>query len=211
MPSLSSPALLRGLAAAGALVVIAGGGLLFAHTQSSSENGAGSSSGSAGAGAPGHQAEKRAASPGYGVEGSAAASGPVSLSYHLKGKIATARALTSDDNYTRSNLAPKVHKALASVPPISKSAGAGGTTAQRAEPSATIGGIRVLKLAGCLSGLADGRTIVIADVARFLGRPATIVVLKSQTGARLLDVVVVRTSCSLASPQIIARLTVPAS
>ncbi len=72
------------------------------------------------------------------------------------------------------------------------------------------GGVRVRLLVACLTRLAAGRTIVVADVARYLGTPATIVVLKSLNDARVLDVDVVGLTCSAAKPDIIAELTVPA-
>jgi hypothetical protein len=212
LPGWSSPALLRGLAAAGALVIIAGGGLLFAHNQSSSGGGAGSGSGSNGGGVPAHKSERRpaASSAGRGVNGSAA-NGPINVDYRLKGRVATAQAVTTGDKYTRANMAPLVRKAVAGAPPIGKSAaGATPGTTQRPGTTTTFAGLAVRTLTGCLTGLAGGRTILLADVASFLGRPATIVVLKPLTGAHVLDVVVVGVSCSLASPHIIARLTVPA-
>jgi hypothetical protein len=62
---------------------------------------------------------------------------------------------------------------------------------------------------GCLTRLAAGRSILVADVARYLGQPATIVVMKA-VNAHQLNVAVVRLTCSLASPEIIAQVTIPA-
>lgn len=212
MPGWSSPLVLRGLAAAGAVVIIAGAGLLFAHGQTASQNSSGSGSGSAGVPAQ-HSARKAAPVAGGAAHAPSEANGPIDLSYRLKGKIATARALTSRENFTRANMAPLVHKAVASAPPIGKGAEPGttpGTTGQHASATATFGGLQVAGLDGCLSGLAAGRAVLVADIARFLGRPATIVVLRPATGSHVLDVVIVGFSCSQASPHIIAQLTVPA-
>jgi hypothetical protein len=209
-PGWSSPLLLRGLAAAGAVVIIAGAGLLLAHGQNSPES---SGSGSGGAGAPAQQSPRNpAAAAGHAVHASGQANGPISLSYHLKGKIATARAMTTRENFTRANMAPLVRKAVASVPPIGKVPEPGTTarTTERPIASKTIFGLRVPTLAGCLTGLAGGRTVLVADIARYLGQPATIVVLKPLTGSHVLDVVVVGFGCSQASPDIIAQVTVPA-
>lgn len=207
MPGWSSPLLLRGLAAAGAVVIIAGAGLLLAHGQNSSQN---SGSGSGGAGVPAQQSPRRPApAAGRAVH----ANGPISLSYHLKGKIATARAMTTRENFTRANMAPLVRKAVASVPPIGKGPEPGttaGTSERHIASKTTFAGLRVPTLVGCLTRLAGGRAVLVADIARYLGRPATIVVLKPLTGSHVLDVVVVGFGCSQASPDIIAQVTVPA-
>jgi hypothetical protein len=206
MPGWSSPLVLRGLAAAGAVVVIAGAGLLLVHGQIGQENSASSGSGGAAAG-PRHPA------PSPGVTGAglshgrySALNGPMSLNYRLKGKIATARALTSHHNYTKLNLAPLVHRDVASTTSIEK--GVAGTS--RPPSPSTFGGIRVPTLIGCLTKIAAGRSVLVADIARYLGRPATIVVLRPSAGSQVLDVVVVGLTCSSAAPDIIAELTVPA-
>jgi hypothetical protein len=206
MPDWSSPLVLRGLAAAGAVVVIAGAGLLFVNGQTSQQ-------GSANAGSGGGAAAPRQPAPSPGVTGRGLShgryselNGPVSLNYRLKGKIATARALTSHHNYTKLNLAPLVHKDIASTTSIEK--GVPGTSRQ-ASP-ATFGGIRVPTLIGCLTKIAAGRSVMVADIAKYLGRPATIVVLRPSAGSQVLDVVVVGLTCSSAAPDIIAELTVPA-
>jgi len=208
MPNWSSPLLLRGLAAAGAVVIIAGAGLLFALGQSGS-NGANSGSGSAG------HAAARPLAPNRSVRGSgtgAAYSGvnrPVSLHYRLKGRIADARALTSGHDYNMRNMAPLIHKEVASTTEIGKGATPG--PGQLATPAgATFGGVRILTLTACLTRLAAGRSILIADVARYLGQPATIVVLRRSAKAHELNVVVVRLTCSAASSEIIAQVTIPA-
>ena len=72
------------------------------------------------------------------------------------------------------------------------------------------GGIKIFKLVGCLTRLAAGRAVVVADVAKYLGQPATIVVLRPSANALKLNVLVVRLTCSLASPEIIAQVTIPA-
>ena len=210
MPGWSSPLVLRGLAAAGAVVIIAGAGLLFANNHVGQQRSAASGSG---AGHPAVNAPARPA-PSHGVTGSgishgggfSSETGPVNLTYKLKGKIATASALATHHNYTKSNMAPLVHKDVTSA--ISFEKGPQGTS--RPAPKAVFGGIQVPTLVGCLARLAAGRAVLVADVARYLGRPATIVVLRPAAGSHVLDVVVVGLSCSSAAPEIIAQVTVPA-
>ena len=204
MPDWSSPLVLRGLAAAGAVVVIAGAGLLFVHGQTGQESSS-NGSGSGGAAGPRNPAPS-AGVPGLSHGRYSALNGPMSLNYRLKGKIATARALTSHHNYTKLNLAPLVHKDVASAASIQKTV----PSSSRPASPATFGGIRVPTLIGCLTKIAAGRSVLVADIARYLGRPATIVVLRPSAGSHVLDVVVVGLTCSSAVPDIIAELTVPA-
>jgi hypothetical protein len=131
------------------------------------------------------------------------------MNYRRNGKIATARALTSGQDYTRGNMAPLVHKDMASTAVFGKTI-ASGKVPRAPGPGAMFGGVKVIKLIGCLTRLAAGRVILVADVARYLGRPATIVVLRSSASAHELNIVVVRLTCSLASPNIIAQVTIPA-
>jgi hypothetical protein len=208
MPNWSSPLLLRGLAAAGAVVIIAGAGLLFAHGQSG-QNGSSSGRGGAGHAASGplaHNGSVRASGTGAGYSG---VNSPVNLHYRLRGRIADARALLSGHDYNMRNMAPLIHKEVASTTEVGKGATPGAS--QPATPArATFGGVRILTLTACLTRLAAGRAILIADVARYLGQPATIVVLRPSANAHELNVVVVRLTCSAASPEIIAQVTIPA-
>jgi hypothetical protein len=130
------------------------------------------------------------------------------MNYRLNGRVATARALTSRHDYTRHNMARLVHNDVASTTVLGKNA-TPGPYPRAASPGAVLGGIKVLKLMGCLTRLAAGRSILVADVARYLGQPATIVVMRA-VSAQQLNVAVVRVTCSLASPEIIAQVTIPA-
>jgi hypothetical protein len=208
MPNWSSSLLLRGLAAAGAVVIIAGAGLLFAHGQSGVNlNSSGSPSARHPASGPlARNRSVHASGTGAGYSG---VNNPVNLHYRLKGRIADARALTSGHDYNMRNMGPLIDKEVASTTEIGKGATPG--PGQFATPArATFGGIRILTLTACLTRLAAGRSILIADVARYLGQPATIVVLRTSANANELNVVVVRLTCSAANPEIIAQVTIPA-
>lgn len=212
MPGWSSPLVLRGLAATGAVVVIAGAGLLLANGQTAEESGGGSGGAHGTAGRPAASPLRHRPSPGvtgakFSHAGRAGVNGPVALNYRVTGKIATARALNSRRDYTRQNMAPLVHKAVASAASIGKQVTG---TAQPTPQKGLFGGIRVQALSGCLTRVAAGRTVLVADVARYLGQPATIVVLRPPTDGHVLDVVVVGLTCSAAAPDIVAELTVPA-
>jgi hypothetical protein len=75
----------------------------------------------------------------------------------------------------------------------------------------SIGGVSLSRLEGCLNRVAAGRTVLLANVARYIGNPATIIVLKSLTAADVFDVTIVGLSCSASSSDVISRTTVPAS
>ncbi|MDR2985754.1 MAG: hypothetical protein LBV34_13035 [Nocardiopsaceae bacterium] len=203
MPNWTSPPLLRGLAAAGAVVIIAAAGILFIRGHVTSTNGTAGS-----ATAP--RSAKSGPLSGTGHPAAKVPDGnrPISMHYHLNRRIATARALTSDRNYTTRNMASLVRKDVASATVLGNDANSG-TYQRLASPPALFSGIRVSTLMGCLTRLAAGRAIVVADVARYLGRPATIVVLRSSANAQEFNVVVVRLTCSLARPEIIAQVTIP--
>jgi hypothetical protein len=118
-------------------------------------------------------------------------------------------ALASGSNYTPANLASYVRRDVmntssglfngASVP------SAGPSAIRRADQLAAFSHLR-----GCLTDVAQGRRVVVADVARYLGRPATIIVLKPLlAAASVFDVVIVGPDCSATSEDVISRAVVP--
>ena len=74
-----------------------------------------------------------------------------------------------------------------------------------------MGGVSLSELAGCLDRVSAGRRVLLADVARYLGRPATIIVLQPLTAAGVFDVTIVGLTCSASNPDVISRTTVPSS
>ena len=205
-PDWSSPLLLRGLAAAAAVVVIAGAGILLANARTASQNSGGGSSAS---GARHSVARPRVAGPtnrhvAYGAQ----ASSPMTLTYRLKGKIATTAAVVGHANVTVKSLPGMVRKRVASVTSVGPGLAAPTNppiTSRKVLP----GGVKVSALQGCLSAMADGRQVLLADIARFMGRPAVIIVLKPTAIAHILDVAIVGVGCSASSPDMIRMLTVP--
>ncbi|HEX9517373.1 MAG TPA: hypothetical protein VF940_14505 [Streptosporangiaceae bacterium] len=210
MPDWSSPLLLRGLAAAAAVVVIAGGGILLANARSASQN-SGAAAGTSGSGQRAPAARPSVAGgTGSHLSHGANASGPMMVSYRMKGRIATAVAVMSHANFTERSLPGMVRKQVASVAGFGASAGIATPTYQRkSSRNIRIGGVSIPTLEGCLSAMANGRQVLLADVARFLGRPATIIVMRSPTTANVLDVAIVGLGCSSSNLDVIRMLTVP--
>jgi hypothetical protein len=205
IPNWSSPLLLRGMAAAAAVLVIAGGGILLANARSASENSVAGTGG-------GSRAQAPAARPSVAHSGgrpvSLGAEGPVTVSYRLKGRIATTTAVASDTNMTEESLPGIVRKLVASVTSVGvgvATPGSQGTTSGKSR----IGGVSISALQGCLNAMAPGRPVLLAGVARFLGRPAMMIVMRSPTNADVLNIAIVGLSCSASGLDIIQRLIVP--
>jgi hypothetical protein len=203
MPDWSSPLVLRGLAAAGAVVVIVGAGMVLANSHSASTSNAGGSG--AAQGAP---RARQTAHGGYAANRPSAASS-VGVNYQLHGEAATTTALVSDTNYTRQSLPGEVRREVASHPAMGSNTTAGAAPRAHSSPASLPEDFHIAQLEGCLSTVADGRTVLITEIARYLGTPAAIIVLRVGN-ARPLDVVVVGFACSASNPAIITTLEVPA-
>ena len=191
-----SPLMLRGLAAAASIAVVAGVGYVFATTA------LGPAAGPTATGGAGRQARPAP---------SAAAPGSLrQLTYGAHGH--TAPALATGANYTPVNLASLVHRDVANVTSHTLNGGFGPVTPapRAAQPPGLINGVSRTQLAGCLADVDHGRRVVLADVARYLGRPATIIVLKPLlAAASIFDIVVVGPACSRTVADIITSTEVP--
>lgn len=197
----SSPLMLRTLAAAGAVVVVAGGGYLAASRLSSVAGPA-----STGGGAPGTHMPVRS-----GAAHSAPQPRSLGLPYHQNGINHTAETVQSTVDFTRATLASQVRRELASSSatygrdvtqaPIAGTVGSGGQ----------VGGVSVVTLEGCISLVAAGRDVLLVDVARYQGQPATVIVAAKSPSARTLYVFVVSRACSASDSDVISSVTIPAS
>lgn len=199
-PGLSSPLLLRGAAAAAAVALLAGGGFLLARSTTGPE--AGSTAGS-----PTGPEHRSANSP-------ASLNGGTRLQYRSRGKVISALAVASHKNFTRTGLAGQVRREVASHPAFGLTTPAYGKVnpspgANGSQQPVAVGGISVGRLDGCLTLVAGGRQVVLTEVARYIGKPATIIVLKSQT-ANMLDVAIVGVACSARAADYIVRTMIPA-
>ena len=206
-PRLSSPLVLRGLAGTAAVVAVAGVGFLLAsgHT---TQNGQNRSASGAPAGSGAHRASSTTRPL---VNGAAGQSRPVSLHYRLRGKIATTTALSSSTNFRRDSLARNVRKDVATTARFGPNASAVPTPTGLYAKTALPEGLSVSRLEGCLGRVDAGRKILVVTIARFQGKPAAIVALRSLRAADLFDVTVVGPSCSASHADVIYQTTIPAS
>jgi len=206
MPEWSSPVVVRSLAATGAVAVLAGGGLLLATL---------SSGGTASVSARPAVGPVRRASSGVAIPGNSSinAAGTMPVRYYTYGRhSAVTNVVVSDANFTKSDLVPDVRARLNSplvvpVPSASPAAPSSGPDVGSTSSGNRPRGVTARQLAGCLSKVAAGRRIVLAEVARYLARPATIVVLKPVD--HVFDVIVVGSACSAANSDVITRLSLP--
>jgi hypothetical protein len=213
------PVPLARLAAGAALLVVIGGGTYAAlqlggSTGASSTSGssASSSGGSVAAGAP----ERSAAGSGRsrhsaglvtpGIAGTPG--GGPAVSYQRGGQAATIRPLQSATDYQPGQLAGQVRATLASA-----AAQRAGHSAARPPIAPVPSGGRLDagqlgQLGGCLSRIGGGQAVLLADVARFAGAPATIIVTAGRGGGAE-QIWVVGSGCSRSASDLLAHRSLP--
>jgi hypothetical protein len=177
LPRLGPAVALRALAAAAAVVLLAGG--VYELTQS---GGSSTSSSSAGSAAPGPEASGPARQPGP-------VAGPA-VPYQHAGGSASITAVRSGTDYTPGNLSRQVGAQLGrpgqSAPVVGPAAAAPeqthGPAAGSGGRAATFGGMAVSALAGCVNRIAAGGRVLLVDVARYQGAPATVIVTQPAAG-----------------------------
>jgi hypothetical protein len=201
LPSLSSPLVLRGLAATAVVVVVAGAGFLLANGQSQPRTPASSKRV--------HTARPKAAAiPSAKGIANAALRNRVSVDYQLNGKTVTTTAFVSKSNFLRRTLARQVREDVRQAARLGPTYGQSASAAP-SQPKPT-NSFSLPEVASCLSGINAGRTVLLVAVARFLGKPARIIVLRSAASASILDIAIVGPACSASSLDLIFRTTIPA-
>jgi hypothetical protein len=184
-PWFTTPLALRTGAAVAAAVVIAGGGYELA-----SHSGPSSSTNSSISGPP--------ASP--------AQAGP-NLSYRHSGHTDSIKAVKSGTDYKSTTLARQAALVVAaqqnSASPgsvrgnASMSTLGSSTAVPTSGPAPSTG-----KLQGCVDRIAGGKNVLLVDIAKYLGRSATIIVVGTSARA---EVYAVGPSCSSSASDILAR------
>jgi hypothetical protein len=206
VPDFSAPLLVRSLAATGVLALIVAGGLVLANlgtpapTRVSAPEAAPSSG-------PAAEPRPQTNAP-IGVNSNELGTpGTLPVHYRYQGAAVTTNVVVSNLSYTKSDLAAGVRASISSpvTVPVSvpgKHSSPGSTSAHRA-------GISARQLAGCLAKVAAGHRILLAEVVRYLGLPATIVVLKPI--GHIFNVIVVGAACSATETDALTRLSLPKS
>jgi hypothetical protein len=211
VPRASSPVLLRTLAAAGAVVVLAGGGFALVHQLGSgpAQGTAGSTSSGVVAG-PGPDAAPRAPGPAAEPDLRTPAFGP-SLRYGRPGHQASFVPVSTATDFSPAALDAQVSTALSQVSGAHAGTfGGSSTAAGRSSPSAAsrFGGIPLPDLQACVTRVAGGQRVLLVDLARYQGHPATIIVTAPPSPAAR-QVWVVGPACSASGRDVLAHRAIP--
>ena len=182
---------LRIAAAAAAIVVIAGGG--YGVSRLVSGGGTGQASTASGAAAP--AAKHAVASPELGPEHGSGSSGNKSRAAAVNPPEPA--MLYSGTNYRTGQLKTQIEAALAPA----------GRAAPGPKPSHLVNGATALT--SCLRHVAGNQRPLLVDMARYNGRPATIIVLTTAS-PKTRRVVVVGPGCSATQTDLITTTTIPA-
>jgi hypothetical protein len=195
----SSPLLLRSLAAAGVVVLLVGGGVLLANQRGTGPSSARSSGIGAAPTTPRFKNRESTANVG--------SASTITLRYRHAGGFVYANAVASDVNYTKADLAAGVRHEVANVAQLASPSASMPTSNAVAAPRHALNRTTVGRLESCLSMVATDRVVLLVEVARYLGLPATIIVLRPVGDA--FEVIVVGEACGPAGQDILATATVP--
>ncbi|HTS98604.1 MAG TPA: hypothetical protein VMI33_18490 [Streptosporangiaceae bacterium] len=178
LPALSPRVALGGLAAAAAVVLVAVGVYQVSNQGASSSR----SPGSAAAPAAGKAQRNGILAP---------ARGPA-LEYRHGGRQVSITPITTDTDFTPGKLSSQVAAQVARYGSRSTQSGpmstpaTSGTRSNAAVPggrASTFGKVPVAALEGCVNRIAAGELVVLVEVARYQGSPATIIVTELSAGS----------------------------
>ena len=182
----------RLVATAGAIAVIGGGGYeLASHVGGS---GAQSASSSGAAALPRSQANNLSVGP------------PVS--YGHAGSTKTVPTVHADTNFVPSKLGVQAAAAVQAARLRDATGTQKASHAPAARPTGTAAnssGVASSSLTGCINALAPGQSVVLVELAKFEGKPATIIV-TAATSSRSAEVWVVSDSCSASHSDVLDHL-----
>ncbi len=209
LPELRSQLAVRALGVATAAAVIAGGAYGISQLGPAGQT-ATSSSAAGGSGAAGNAAVPRPAR----------VSGPV-LHYRQAGQAVTFTPVSTRTNFTQQQLTSQAAAALRHPvrsppqfhgPAISNRPGAHSAPAVHGQSGQSFRGIPVGALQGCVTRVSAGRTVLLVDVGRYQGRPATVIVVAGPAGGTGGSrVFVVGPGCSSSESNLIAQASLPAA
>jgi hypothetical protein len=184
---------LRVAAVTAAVVVVAGGGygvarLLTANPEKGASAGAGS-----------------AAAPDFGISGNASKpAGGHRVPSAVGGSAPAARIVSSGTNYQPGQLEAQV-SALLNQHGTSASAGAAAGSSPANQPAAS-----VPPVLACVPHVTGGKRPLLVDLAKYQGRPATVIVIPGATSGTL-RALVVAGACTATTGRLLATTTFPGS
>jgi hypothetical protein len=178
-PRLSSRVALGSLAAAVAVLIVIGGAYKLVVSR-----GTGSASSGTAASLPASHSAARSANNGIAAPSAGRYDSRTVLRYRHSGHTDSIAPVTTDMDFSRNRLGTEVAAAVASYGTgFAKAAhnpspmsGVLSPAPAPAERSATFGDIPVSQLQGCVNRVAAGEVVLLVDVARYRGTPATVIV-----------------------------------
>jgi hypothetical protein len=210
LPRLGSRVALGSLAAAAAVLVVVGGMYEMVW------RGAGSGSSGTAAGAPAHRSAAQSPRSRLVPPSGRAASAPV-LQYRHAGHQHRITPVTTDTDFTPDRLGSQVAAAVASygagktkpAPSTNPFSGVNSPAPAPAERSTAFGKIPLSQLQGCVDRIAAEEVVLLVDVARYRGTPATVIVTEvAVIGPE--QVWVVGTGCSGSRRDVLTHVTMTA-
>jgi Putative zinc-finger len=212
LAGLATATRLRVAVAAGAVILVGGGGYALVSQLSPGTTGPASS-----ASAPRAAPPSRLPAAGSGAA-HAAVLGPreagPALGYRRGGRRATFTPIASSTNYRPGRLAAQVNMTISAA--HGQASFKGGSSGNANQPTATgeFAGLRVAQLRACVGKIAAGNTVVLVDVARFRGLPATVIVTEparaGRMGILIRQIYVVGPACSATRLHVLDHVSVPA-
>jgi hypothetical protein len=213
MPRLGSRVALGSLAAAAAVLVVIGGMYVMLGSR-----GTGSGPSGTAAGAPAHAPVGQSAGSEIGVPGPSGqpVSGPA-LQYRHSGHEDSVTPVTTATDFTPGRLRTQVAEAVASygakttgtAQNTNSASGVINPAAATAKPPATFGNIPLSVLQGCVNRIDAGELVLLVDVARYQGTPATVIVTEvTVIGPE--QIWVVGTGCSRSHSDMLTHATMAA-
>jgi hypothetical protein len=193
-PGFASPVALRVMAAAAAVVVLGGGGYEIAqHVGGSSTSG-----------------RSAATSGGQPMNGphSAPAAGEALPHHYLRAGQQDVPVVESDTDYSPATLKAQVTSTVTRYGLLARSGASLRSPVAGSSPE-PFENIPASTLAGCVTRIGDGQQVLLVDVARYQGRPATVIVTRAPGGAE--QVWVVGTGCSRTNSHLLTHVTLASS
>jgi hypothetical protein len=176
------------MAAAAAVVVLAGGGYEIAqHVGSSSPS-------ETAAGSQGQPANRPYSAP--------AASGALPQRHYLRAGQQSVPVVESGANYTPATLKAQVRSTVTRYGPLAS----GLHSPVAGSSSEPFPNIPASTFAGCVTRIADGQQVLLVDVARYENTPAMVIVTRASATAPE-QVWVVGTACSSANSHLLRHVT----
>jgi hypothetical protein len=198
IPVFSSP-LAGSLAAVGAAVVIAGGGYEIASHLSTAAPATSSTA---------HQPPQRAgagAAAGSNASAGVVRAGP-EVQFRHNGKQVSISSVQTSTNFRPATLRTQAQGALQAARLGTLKAAPGAIGNPAAVPSGT--SVSQRQLTGCVGNIAGGRNVLLVDIAKYAGKPATIIVVgQAPTGPGA--VYAVGPACSATNADVLAQQNLP--